>query len=99
METFGMTAAEAAACARPVIAFATGGLPEIVEAGVNGWLLPLESRASGLAKALERSARDRQACVAMGLEGRLKAEALFSIQTSAKQYLQIYSPAGGSPAV
>jgi len=38
METFGMTAAEAAACGRPVIAFATGGLPEIVENGVNGWL-------------------------------------------------------------
>ncbi|MEY4509340.1 MAG: hypothetical protein RLZZ450_1462 [Pseudomonadota bacterium] len=39
-ETFGLTALEAFACGRPVVASATGGLPELVHNGVNGWLVP-----------------------------------------------------------
>jgi len=90
METFGMTAAEAAACARPVIAFATGGLPEIVEDGVNGWLLPLESGASGLARALEDAARDAGRRQRMGEKGREKALERLDIGISAKSYARVY---------
>ena len=37
-EPFGMTALEAMACARPVVASGTGGLKEIIQHGVTGYL-------------------------------------------------------------
>jgi glycosyltransferase involved in cell wall biosynthesis len=39
-EGLGLAAIEALAAARPVIAFAVGGLPEVVSEGVNGRLVP-----------------------------------------------------------
>jgi len=39
-EGLGLAAIEAVAAARPVIAFAVGGLPEVVADGVNGRLVP-----------------------------------------------------------
>jgi L-malate glycosyltransferase len=40
-ESFGLAALEAMACGVPVIATCVGGLPELVEDGVSGYLLPL----------------------------------------------------------
>jgi glycosyltransferase involved in cell wall biosynthesis len=39
-ESFGMAVAEAVACGTPVLAFAVGAIPNLVEDGENGWLLP-----------------------------------------------------------
>lgn len=41
-DTFGYAALEALACGTPVLASATNALPEVVEDGRNGFLLPLE---------------------------------------------------------
>ncbi|MBK7863687.1 MAG: N-acetyl-alpha-D-glucosaminyl L-malate synthase BshA [Archangiaceae bacterium] len=40
-ESFGLAALEALACGVPVIASRTGGLPELIDDGVNGWLRPV----------------------------------------------------------
>ena len=39
-ESFGLAALEAMACGAPVVASSTGGLPEVVEHGVSGYLHP-----------------------------------------------------------
>ena len=41
-ESFGLAALEAMACEVPVVASRVGGLPEVIEHGVSGFLQPLE---------------------------------------------------------
>jgi glycosyltransferase involved in cell wall biosynthesis len=90
METFGMTAAEAGACGIPVIAFATGGLPEIVKDGVNGWLVPLGSVAE-LTVTLIDAAQKPERCQAMGVAGRKLAKDTFDIRAAAEDYTLLYN--------
>jgi len=59
-EAFGLAALEAQSCGVPVIATAVGGLPEVVEDGVSGFLLPVgdvEAMARAALELLGDSAR------------------------------------------
>lgn len=38
-ETFGMTSLEALACGTPVISFKVGGMPDLIDTGLNGYLI------------------------------------------------------------
>ena len=42
-ESFGLAALEAMACEVPVVASRVGGIPEVIEHGVTGFLHPLEA--------------------------------------------------------
>lgn len=42
-EAFGKTVVEAQACGTPVVATAVGGIPELIEDGVTGFLTPIEN--------------------------------------------------------
>jgi glycosyltransferase involved in cell wall biosynthesis len=68
-EPLGLSVLEALAMGRPVIAFATGGIPEIVENDVTGMLVT-ETTAAALARVLDRARRDRSALPAMGVSAR-----------------------------
>ncbi len=52
-ESFGLAALEAMACEVPVIASNVGGLPEIIENDVNGYVFPPTDTATMAAKAVE----------------------------------------------
>ncbi len=66
-EDFGLTAVEAMACGRPVIAWRRGGVAETVRHGETGWLYEVEG-VDGLVEAIQAFERDGaalrpQACV------------------------------------
>ena len=77
-EPFGMAAAEAQACGTPVVAFRRGGLTEIIEDGVTGFLVPpgdlgTAASAAGQAAAISRPACRRHAESHLDLEQSLDA--------------------------
>src|SRR6476469_5360999 len=71
-EGFGMVALEAMERSRPVIAAEIGGLGELVEDGVTGYLVPA-GEAEPLADAIVRLASDLPHAAQMGAAGRRRA--------------------------
>jgi glycosyltransferase involved in cell wall biosynthesis len=57
MEAFCLVALEAMASGTPILAAATGGIPELIEHGENGWLLPRRDEQSLADAILELSRR------------------------------------------
>lgn len=88
-ESFGVAAVEASACGKPVVASEVGGLPEVVEHGVTGFLVPPRDPAK-TADAIERLILDHSLRDRMGLAGRRRVEKLFSWDDSVNQMISIY---------
>jgi glycosyltransferase involved in cell wall biosynthesis len=80
---------EAFATGVPVVATAVGGTPEVIEDGVNGYLVPPgnpERLAQRIRDVLLNDA-DRQA---MGEHGRQRILDEFTFEAQARQYLQLF---------
>jgi glycosyltransferase involved in cell wall biosynthesis len=82
-EPFGMIGLEAMQRARPVVAFAVGGIPDWLETGVTGYTAP-EANVQELADGLNRLLYDYKTAVTFGRQGRKKLEEEFSFDS----YLQ-----------
>jgi starch synthase len=102
-EPLGIVNLEAMACELPVVATATGGIPEVVVDGETGWLVPLEQEQDGsgtpldpdrfvadLAAALTEAVSDPSRADRMGLAGRRRAEESFSWGTIGERTNQVY---------
>ena len=102
-EPLGIVNLEAMACEAPVVATATGGIPEVVVDGETGWLVPIEQRQDGsgipldadrfvadLAAALTDAVSDRDRARRMGLAGRTRAVEAFSWASIGEQTLDVY---------
>jgi glycosyltransferase involved in cell wall biosynthesis len=88
-ETFPFAAIEAQLAARPVVAFAVDGIPEIVEHDVTGILVePGDVR--GLALALDRLASEQPEAERMGVAGRQRALELFGLDQMLDRIEAIY---------
>jgi L-malate glycosyltransferase len=89
LESFGLAALEAMACEVPVIATNVGGVPEVVEHGVDGYLVEPEDVQSAAKYAIEilsRSDRGRE----MGRTARINAKKKFCANDVIPQYEAYY---------
>jgi glycosyltransferase involved in cell wall biosynthesis len=87
-EAWGMAALEAMAHRVPVIASDVGGLPEIVEPGNGGWLVPVGDPAA-LARAITESASSPDRLHEQGEKARKRAQ-LFSVGQMVEQTEEFY---------
>ncbi len=89
-EPFGLAGLEALVRGRPVVASATGGIPEWLRHGRSGLLVaPGDHRA--LARALSSLLDDPERCQAMGAYGRALIEAEFSEVRHVEALARVYS--------
>jgi glycosyltransferase involved in cell wall biosynthesis len=100
-EGFGMVALEAAERGRAAIVTDVGGLPEIVEAGATGLVVPPED-AAALGEAIVALARDHERVRQFGAAARARALSHFSADAAAdgveavyRRLLALREPAGG----
>jgi glycosyltransferase involved in cell wall biosynthesis len=77
IESFGLVALEAAQMARPIVASAVDGLPEVIDDGQTGLLVPPDDPAA-LAQAIAALLDDPQRARALGAAARRRAETLFA---------------------
>ncbi|MGH8269044.1 MAG: glycosyltransferase family 4 protein, partial [Steroidobacteraceae bacterium] len=88
-ESYGLPVAEAMACGVPVLASASGGVPELIEDGTTGRLVArLESEA--LAGALRELSADPARLRVMGAAARIRAERLLAWPRSAERLERVY---------
>jgi glycosyltransferase involved in cell wall biosynthesis len=88
-EGFGIPAAEAMGCEVPVVASDAGGLPEVVEDGVTGRVVP-RGDAEALAAAIGDLLADDGLRARMGKAGRERALRLFDWDRSAERFEALF---------
>jgi starch synthase len=92
------------ACGIPVVGTATGGIPEVVDNGVTGWLVPIEQVQDGtgtplnpekyvadLAEAMRLAVSDVDLARQMGVAARERARLHFDWMAIAEQTRAIYN--------
>lgn len=89
-ESFGLAAAEAMACGVPVIASNVGGLPELLEDGRTGFLVPPDDP-NAIARHLEFLAERSDLRQVMGVQAAQRIRQHFTIERMVREYLQLYS--------
>jgi glycosyltransferase involved in cell wall biosynthesis len=96
-EGFGMPAAEAMACGLAVIGTRTGGIPEVIEDGRSGILVPRDDPAA-LASAICRLLEDDELRRTMGRAGRARCAELFAWELLGQKLLDKYKRLCGQNA-
>lgn len=102
-EPLGIVNLEAMACGAAVVGTATGGIPEVVDDGVTGRLVPIEQAQDGtgtplhpeefvadLARTLTEVLSNPERARAMGAAGRARAEREFAWSSIADRTLAVY---------
>jgi glycosyltransferase involved in cell wall biosynthesis len=88
-EAFGNVFAEALASGLPIVGSAVGGIPDLVDHGSNGLLVPPNDPAT-LARAITYLADDPELRSEMGRRNRVKAETTLEWSSVTSRYLTTY---------
>jgi alpha-maltose-1-phosphate synthase len=94
-EPLGIVNLEAMACGTAVVGSRVGGIPEVVDDGVTGLLVPPNDPAS-LADAMNALLHDPMRAAEMGSAGRERAVAEFSWGAVAAQTAALYAELTGT---
>lgn len=102
-DPFNNTVLEAMATGLPIITSPVGALPEMVEDGDNGWLVPVEDRdshriAGEIAMRIGQLMGDRALRQAMGRASAARVERKFTLARRNEALVKIYDAALGGPA-
>ncbi|MCU7930035.1 MAG: glycosyltransferase [Candidatus Thiodiazotropha sp. (ex Codakia rugifera)] len=89
MEGLGIALLQGASAGLPIVAVDAGGMPEVVEDGVNGFLVPGGS-AEALGDALHRLLADEPLRRQMGESGRERMRRSFSVEQMVEGNLRVY---------
>jgi starch synthase len=92
-----LTALEAMATGKAVVAARVGGIPEIVDDGITGLLIPARDHRS-LTEAVLRLVRDPAGRSVMGAAGRRRAESLFDAHARNDELDRVFSELADTPA-
>ncbi|KPK38799.1 MAG: hypothetical protein AMJ78_09490, partial [Omnitrophica WOR_2 bacterium SM23_29] len=88
-EPFGLTMLESMATAKPIIITNTGGMPEVVKDGINGFVIPLREFELLAAKIItllgDKKLRNR-----LGYTGRQMVESQYTKERVVKDILSVY---------
>ncbi len=99
-EPLGIVNLEAMACGTAVVASAVGGIPEVVDDGRTGLLVPYEKKRAArhpeefenaLTEALNRVLDDPEAAARMGAAGRVRAVSEFGWDAVARRTAELYA--------
>lgn len=88
-ESFGVAVIEAGACGKPVVVSDAGGLPEVVEKDITGYIVPRRDPQAA-ADALERLFLDQSLRTAMGKAGRTRVIKTYEWKQCVSKMLNIY---------
>jgi glycosyltransferase involved in cell wall biosynthesis len=83
---------QAFACGRPVVAYATGGVPELIDEGVTGWLSPTGD-VDHLADRIFAAAMHREQTAAIGVAARSFARDNMRLDLKMQQTIDAYERA------
>jgi glycosyltransferase involved in cell wall biosynthesis len=92
-EIFGYVIAEAMAAGKPVIGTRAGGIPEVIEDGVTGFLVERRDPPA-IADRILRLLADSGLRESMGQAGRAAAQAKFNVETKVAELLRLYRLSG-----
>jgi glycogen synthase len=88
-EPFGMVAAEAMSVGRPVVVSRAGGLPEVVEDGISGLVVP-PGDPGALFQAIDRLLADSELRDRLAETGRQRVAERFTVEVMAGNMLALY---------